>query len=54
MVMAGGGFRFSICVGMHAAVCDVGQVPDVVLASCGGAIAAALNHREPDPVQQKL
>ncbi|MES2581892.1 MAG: patatin-like phospholipase family protein [Pseudomonadota bacterium] len=53
MVMAGGGFRFGIYLGMHAAACDAGQAPDLVLASCGGAIAAALIHREPDPVQQK-
>jgi hypothetical protein len=53
MVMAGGGFRFGIYLGMHTAACEAGQAPDVVLASCGGAIAAALVHREPDPARQR-
>ncbi len=53
MVMAGGGFRFGIYLGMHAAACEAGQAPDLVLASCGGAIAAALIHNEPDPAQQR-
>lgn len=53
MVMAGGGFRFGIYLGMHTAACEAGQAPDLVLASCGGAIAAALIHNEPDPVRQK-
>lgn len=53
MVMAGGGFRFGIYLGMYAAACEAGQRPDLVLASCGGSIAAALIHREPDPAAQK-
>ncbi|MES2947955.1 MAG: patatin-like phospholipase family protein [Pseudomonadota bacterium] len=53
MVMSGGGFRFGIYLGMYAAACDAGQAPDLVLASCGGAIAAAVIHTVPDPVQQK-
>ncbi|QTN26383.1 patatin-like phospholipase family protein [Rhodoferax sp. AJA081-3] len=53
MVMAGGGFRFGIYLGMYAAARDAGQAPDLVLASCGGAIAAALIHREPDVARQK-
>ena len=53
MVLSGGGFRFGIYLGMYAAACDAGQAPDLVLASCGGAIAAAVIHRVPDPVQQK-
>ena len=42
MVFAGGGFRFGIYLGMYAAACDAGRKPDVLLASCGGAIAAAI------------
>lgn len=53
MVMAGGGFRFGIYLGMYAAACDAGKTPDLLLASCGGSIAAALIHREPDVVRQK-
>ena len=53
MVLSGGGFRFGIYLGMDAAACDAGRVPDLVLASCGGAIAAAVIHTLPDPVEQK-
>ena len=53
MVLSGGGFRFGIYLGMYAAARDAGQAPDLVLASCGGAIAAAVIHRVPDPVRQK-
>jgi predicted acylesterase/phospholipase RssA len=53
MVFAGGGFRFGIYLGMYAAACDAGQAPDLVLASCGGAIAAAVIHTLPDPAAQK-
>lgn len=44
MVMSGGGFRFGMYLGMYQAACDAGQKPDVLLAGCGGAIAAALIH----------
>ncbi len=53
MVLSGGGFRFGIYLGMYAAACDAGQRPDLVLASCGGAIAAAVIHTLPDPTQQR-
>ncbi len=53
MVLSGGGFRFGIYLGMYAAARDAGQAPDLVLASCGGAIAAAVIHTVPDPAQQK-
>lgn len=53
LVLAGGGFRFGIYLGMYAAARDAGKAPDLVLASCGGAIAAAVIHAMPDPVQQK-
>lgn len=53
MVFSGGGFRFGIYLGMYAAACDAGLAPDVVLASCGGAIAAAVIHTLPDPIDQK-
>jgi hypothetical protein len=49
MVMGGGGFRFGIYIGMYAALRQAGKAPDVLLASCGGAIAAAIIHNLPDP-----
>jgi hypothetical protein len=48
MVFAGGGFRFGAYLGMYAAACDLGKAPDVLLASCGGAIAAAIIQSLPD------
>lgn len=53
MVMAGGGFRFGIYLGMYAAACEAGRPPDLLLASCGGAMAAAIIHSLPDDLQRK-
>lgn len=53
MVLSGGGFRFGIYLGMYAAARDAGRAPDLVMASCGGAIAAAVIHTLPDVAQQK-
>ena len=53
MVFAGGGFRFGAYLGMYAAACDAGKKPDILLASCGGAIAAALIHALPDHSARK-
>lgn len=53
MVMAGGGFRFGIYLGMYAAARDCGRTPDLLLASCGGAIAAAAIQALPDDRQRK-
>ncbi len=53
MVFAGGGFRFGIYLGMYAAARDAGRAPDVLLATCGGAIAAALVQALPDDAQRK-
>ena len=48
LVLPGGGFRFGYYLGMHAAAEDSGRRPDVLLASCGGAIAAAVIAGLPD------
>lgn len=48
LVLAGGGFRFAYYLGVHAAAEDCGRKPDVLLASCGGAIAAAVIAALPD------
>lgn len=53
MVMAGGGFRYGIYLGMYAAACEVGEPPDLVLASCGASIAAALIHSVPDDAERR-
>jgi predicted acylesterase/phospholipase RssA len=53
MVMAGGGFRFGIYIGMYDALCEAGRAPDVLLASCGGALAAASIALLPDPAQRR-
>jgi len=48
LVLAGGGFRFGCYLGVHAAAVDCGRAPDLLLASCGGAIAAAVIAGLPD------
>jgi predicted acylesterase/phospholipase RssA len=53
MVMAGGGFRFGYYLGMYAAAVDTGNKPDLLLASCGGSIAAAVIRALPDDAQRK-
>ena len=50
--MAGGGGRLGVHLGTHAAMCEAGRVPDVLLGTCGGALVAALVHAEPDPARQ--
>ncbi|MET3106949.1 putative acylesterase/phospholipase RssA [Oxalobacteraceae bacterium GrIS 2.11] len=53
MVMAGGGFHFGYYLGIYAALCEANQPPDVLLASCGGAIAAALIQSLPDDAERR-
>lgn len=53
MVFAGGGFRFGIYLGMVAAARDAGRAPDLLLATCGGALAAAVVQALPDDAQRK-
>ncbi|MFP5393094.1 MAG: hypothetical protein ACLGI6_16360 [Gammaproteobacteria bacterium] len=53
MVMAGGGFRFGYYLGMHAAAVEQGRAPDLLLASCGGAIAAALIQSLPTDAERR-
>lgn len=53
MVMAGGGFRFGYYLGIHAALCELQEEPDLLLASCGGAIAAAIIQALPDDAGRK-
>lgn len=53
MVMAGGGFRFGYYLGIYAALCETGRAPDVLLASCGGAIAAGIVQAFPGSAERK-
>lgn len=53
MVLAGGGFRFGYYLGMHAAAVDAGQAPDLLLATCGGAVAGAIIAGLPDTASRK-
>jgi hypothetical protein len=53
MVFAGGGFRFACYLGMHAASEDQGQAPDLLLATCGGALACATICAFPDRAARK-
>ncbi len=48
LVLAGGGFRFAYYLGVHAAAEESGRRPDVLLVTCGGAIAAAVIAGLPD------
>lgn len=48
LVLAGGGFRFAYYLGVHAAAEECGRCPDILLASCGGAIAASVIAGCPD------
>jgi hypothetical protein len=53
MVLAGGGFRFGYYLGMHAAAVDAGRAPDLLLATCGGAVAGAIIAGLPDSASRK-
>lgn len=45
LLMAGGGLRLGYYLGIYQALCDTGRVPDLVIGTCGGAMAAALLQR---------
>ena len=53
MVLSGGGFRYGYYLGMYAAVAERAKTPDLLLGSCGGAIAAAIIQSLPDDQQRK-
>jgi len=53
LVMAGGGFHFGYYLGIYAAMCESGRRPDVILASCGGAIAATIVQALPNDADRK-
>lgn len=53
MVLGGGGFRFSYYLGAYAAAAGANNAPDLLLATCGGAIAAAVIQALPDDQARK-
>lgn len=53
LVMSGGGFRFGYYLGIYAAMREQGRTPDLLLASCGAAIAAGIIQHFSDDVERK-
>jgi len=53
LVLAGGGFRFAYYLGVHAAAEERGYCPDLLLATCGGAMAAAVIAALPDAAARR-
>jgi hypothetical protein len=53
MLLSGGGFRYGYYLGMHAAVVERYKAPNLLLGTCGGAIAAAIIQGLPDDQQRK-
>lgn len=48
-LFSGGGSRFGYYCGMYAALVEFNQKPDLIIATCGGAIAAGLVELAPEP-----
>jgi predicted acylesterase/phospholipase RssA len=48
LVLTGGGFKFLYEIGVYDALVDHGWKPDLIIATCGGAVAAAIIHGVPD------
>lgn len=53
LVLSGGGSRFAYYLGIHAAAEACRKIPDLLLASCGGAIAGAIIQGLPDSETRK-
>jgi alpha-beta hydrolase superfamily lysophospholipase len=52
-MVLGGAASVSASISACMRRCAAGQAPDVLLASCGGAIAATIIHHLPDPAAQR-
>lgn len=48
-LFSGGGTRFGYYLGSYAALCEYDLKPDLIIASCGGSLAALLVDIAPDP-----
>lgn len=53
LLFSGGGTRMMIYLGMYAALEELDMKPDVLIASCGGAFAAAVINAFPDHLSRK-
>jgi predicted acylesterase/phospholipase RssA len=53
MMLSGGGFRYAYYLGIYAAFNDVDQAPDLLLGTCGGAVAAAIIQGLPNDAERK-
>ena len=49
VVFAGGSLRFGYYLGVYQALCEHDKHPDIILASCGGALAVAFLELAPEP-----
>lgn len=52
-LFSGGGTRFGYYLGSYAALCEQGHRPELILATCGGSLAALLVDLAPEPQQLK-
>lgn len=52
-VFSGGGTRYAIYLGMYAAMQDYGKKPDLLIATCGGSIAATIINSFQTDAQRK-
>lgn len=52
-LFSGGGTRFGYYLGSYAALCEQGHRPELILATCGGSLAALLIDLAPEPQQLK-
>lgn len=53
VLFSGGGTRYGIYLGMYAALQDLKLTPDLIVATCGGSIAATIISALPTPREQK-
>ena len=52
-ILSGGGTRLMIYLGMYAALEELQMKPDILIATCGGAFAAAVINTFPDNPSRK-
>jgi len=53
-LFSGGGTRFGYYLGSYAALCEQGHRPELILATCGGSLAALLVDLAPEPQQLQV
>ena len=52
-LFSGGGYKFGYYLGSYAALCEHNLKPDLILATCGGSLAALLVDIAPEPMPLK-